>query len=130
MRMLKKGEEAEIQVSWEDQSKINQFSKLTAKVDNLEEQYEEIKKEKEYLDDLSQELELCDDDEMIKYRIGDVYVNLPYSQVTEFLEKDQEKMTKELEELKSSMDSALAEMEKLKVHLYSRFGNSINLERE
>lgn len=35
--------DADVEVSWADQQKINQFSKLNAKIDDLEERYEKLK---------------------------------------------------------------------------------------
>ena len=60
------GEETDVDVSWEDQQNINSFSKLNLKLDRLEETQTETKREKEYLDDLSTELELADEDELFK----------------------------------------------------------------
>ncbi|KAI9179801.1 hypothetical protein H9P43_005132 [Blastocladiella emersonii ATCC 22665] len=128
-RMMDAGDEADVNVSREDQTNINTFSRLSARMDGLEAKYEAKKVEKEALDDLTSELELCDDDEIIKYRIGDVYVNAPYERVQEWLERDSKALDAEVAGLKDSMDSIAAEMEKLKSVLYKRFGNSINLER-
>ena len=51
------------EVTYEDQLKINKFSTLISKKDEQTQQLSTLKTEKEYLDDLSIELELIDDDE-------------------------------------------------------------------
>ncbi|KAI9218753.1 Prefoldin subunit-domain-containing protein [Blastocladiella britannica] len=128
-RMMDAGDEADVNVSWTDQNNINTFSRLNSRLDALEARYEGRKKEKEDLDDLVAELELCDDDEIIKYRVGDVFVNAPYERVKEWLERDLAAIDTDVSSLKDSMDDLVAQMDKLKSILYKRFGSSINLER-
>ncbi|ORZ35351.1 Prefoldin beta-like protein [Catenaria anguillulae PL171] len=123
------GDEADVNVSWADQSKINTFSRLNGRLDALEAKYAQKKKEKEDLDDLASELELCDDDEIIKYRVGDVYVNAPYERVQEWIQRDQSALDMQVAKLKDDMDAIVIEMDSLKAVLYKRFGNAINLER-
>ncbi|KAF9188151.1 hypothetical protein BGZ51_000710 [Haplosporangium sp. Z 767] len=131
MRMLEKeDEEGDIQVSWQDQQNINTFSKYNAKLQDLEETYEAKKTEKEYLDDLASELELADEDEPVKYRIGEAFVSLSLEAAQERISKSQEELDKEIEDLKSQMDEAVEKMDELKKVLYTRFGNAINLEKE
>ncbi|KAJ3089204.1 hypothetical protein HK102_006961 [Quaeritorhiza haematococci] len=130
MKMLKEDEETDAEVTWEDQKNINSFSKLNAKLSDLEEAYEEKKKEKEYLDDLATELEMVlDEDEPLLYRIGDTFVSLPLSSCQSRLEKDQTEISSQLDTIKSEMEGINAQMAKLKVILYGKFGKSINLER-
>lgn len=52
-------------MTWQDQTNINNFSRLNTEVTDLEEQYSEKQKENEYLEDVTTELELADDDEQI-----------------------------------------------------------------
>ncbi|KAG2178893.1 hypothetical protein INT43_001740 [Umbelopsis isabellina] len=130
IKMLNEKDEEEVEVSWEDQQKINAFSKLNAKTDDLEEQYEKLKQEKEYLDDLSMELELADDDEPVRYKIGDAFVHMPLDKALERITSDSEKVSADLEELKSQMDNVQDQMAELKKALYGKFGTSINLEKD
>ncbi|KAF9900642.1 hypothetical protein EC991_007068 [Linnemannia zychae] len=131
MRMLEKeDEEGDIQVSWQDQENINTFSKYNAKLQDLEEAYENKKTEKEYLDDLAMELELADEDEPVKYRIGEAFVSLSLEAAQERISKSQEELDQDIEGLKAQMDEAVEKMEGLKKVLYARFGNAINLEKD
>ncbi|KAG0055050.1 hypothetical protein BGZ89_002488 [Linnemannia elongata] len=131
MRMLEKDEEeGDIQVSWQDQENINTFSKYNAKLQDLEEAYESKKTEKEYLDDLAMELELADEDEPVKYRIGEAFVSLSLEAAQERISKSQEELDQEIEGLKTQMDKAVEKMDGLKKVLYARFGNAINLEKD
>ncbi|KAI9334505.1 putative GIM3-Gim complex component [Zopfochytrium polystomum] len=129
MKVLQENEEADIDVSWADQQNINNFSKMNAKMTDLEESYEEKKKEKEYLDDLEGELELADEDEPMRCRIGDAYVLLPLDECKARVERDKDEIGKELEKLRGEMDQLQGRMNELKKTLYARFGKSINLEK-
>ncbi|KAG2173388.1 hypothetical protein INT44_008740 [Umbelopsis vinacea] len=130
IKMLNERDEEEVEVSWEDQQKINSFSKLNTRTDDLEEQYEKLKQEKEYLDDLSMELELADEDEPVRYKIGDAFVHMPLDKALERITNDSEKVQADIDDLKSQMDDVHGQMEELKKALYSKFGKSINLEKD
>ncbi|KAF9392021.1 hypothetical protein CPB97_004611 [Podila verticillata] len=131
MRMLEKDEEeGDIQVSWQDQQNINTFSKYNARLQDLEETYEAKKTEKEYLDDLASELELADEDELVKYRIGEAFVSLSLEAAMERINKSQEELDRDIETVKAQMDEAVEKMDGLKKVLYARFGNAINLEKD
>ncbi|CDH50538.1 prefoldin subunit 4 [Lichtheimia corymbifera JMRC:FSU:9682] len=123
-------QEADVEVSWADQQRINEFSKLNAKIDDLEERYEKLKQEKEYLDDVSMELELADEDEPIRHKIGDAFVHIPVSEALDRVAKDNEQLDLKLEAVKSEMDSVQSKMSDLKKDLYAKFGSSINLEKD
>ncbi|KAI8583766.1 hypothetical protein K450DRAFT_219900 [Umbelopsis ramanniana AG] len=130
IKMLNERDEEEVEVSWEDQQKINSFSRLNTRTDDLEEQYEKLKQEKEYLDDLSMELELADEDEPVRYKIGDAFVHMPLDKALERITSDSEKVQADIDDLKSQMDDVHGQMEELKKALYSKFGKSINLEKD
>jgi chaperonin cofactor prefoldin len=53
-------------VKKEDQNRISRFSVLSARSSEIESQLEAKKEEKSYLEDAQTELELCDDDEMVR----------------------------------------------------------------
>lgn len=129
MELLPKGKKNNVQVLYEDQQKINEFSKLIMRKDAVEQELVVQRQEKEYLDDISLEIELIDEDEKIQYKIGDVFVFLKQSEVVEQLEKDAEQLDskiEKLEEKESQLDSRISE---LKTILYAKFGDNINLER-
>ncbi|KAG1052604.1 hypothetical protein G6F46_007112 [Rhizopus delemar] len=132
IRMLNEKEETDgdVEVSWVDQERINEFSKYNAKIDDLEEEYERLKKEKEYLEDVGMELELADEDEPVRYKIGDAFVHMNVTEATERIEKDSEKLGLQIEEVKQTIDNIQGKMNELKKSLYSKFGSAINLEKE
>lgn len=128
MRMLKGNEETESEVTWEDQCKINSFSRLYAQQTNFEDLLAEKKKEKEALDDLAQELELVDEDELLPYQVGESFFQLKQSECLERIEESKTSLDKNIEQLKKQIDSTSGELEQLKAALYKKFGKSINLD--
>ncbi|KAJ1547684.1 hypothetical protein HK405_005192 [Cladochytrium tenue] len=129
MRLDEAESEADIDVSWEDQQKINNFSKMNARSGDLDEKLEGLKKELEYLEDLDTELELADEDEPIRCRIGDAFIQLPLDQCRQRVEAERDKLAGEVGTLRDEAEALRGRMDDLKAALYARFGKSINLEK-
>ncbi|KAM0814890.1 putative Gim complex component GIM3-like protein [Seiridium cardinale] len=130
-RMLSKEEEGagdEVEVRREDQDKINKFSRLHQKELKLEEALKGKSKEKEELDDITTELELADEDDLVPYKIGDAFFHVSLEQAQEMLSSANSKIEDEVSLLEDNMSTVKEEMTQLKVELYARFGRSINLE--
>ncbi|TKY88975.1 hypothetical protein EX895_002216 [Sporisorium graminicola] len=130
MRMLSEQEANEIEVTWEDQQSINAFSRLNSTYSDLLEDLRIGKEEREALDDLALELELADEDEPILYKIADTFIALPHPDALERLEAEQHEADEKLSTLQDKLDSYDAQMKQLKVKLYAKFGDNINLERD
>ncbi|MCJ1374335.1 hypothetical protein MMC20_005567 [Loxospora ochrophaea] len=132
-RMLSREDEAalgadETEVRREDQDKINRFSRLHQRETLLEEELKAKAKDKDDLDDISNELELADEDEKVPYKIGDSFIYLLLPEVQELLASSTEKIEKEVSAIDEKLGGVREEMQQLKVALYARFGRSINLE--
>ncbi|MCJ1402117.1 hypothetical protein MMC11_005336 [Xylographa trunciseda] len=132
-RMLTKEDEAavgadETEVTREDQDKINRFSRLHQREILLEDELKTKAKDKEDLEEISNELELADEDDKIPYKIGDSFISLPLPQVQEMLSSSTEKIEEEVSTAEEKLSEIREEMQQLKVALYARFGRSINLE--
>ncbi|ORX48993.1 Prefoldin, subunit 4 [Piromyces finnis] len=135
MRLLNENEEVDVEVNWEDQQNINLFSTLNIKLENYEAEYEKVKKEKEYMDDLQQEIEQLellseDENEKVKFLIGDAFVELSIPECQELIEEKLASFEKQLDDYQSKIDDANEQMAKLKAILYGKFGKSINLEKD
>ncbi|KAI0373967.1 Prefoldin subunit 4 [Pilatotrama ljubarskyi] len=130
MRMLSQEEERDdsAEVTWEDQQRINAFSKLNTRLRSIEEKMQELKQEKEALDDISMELELADEDEPVMYRIGEAFIHMPHPRAVKRLERDLAKLNAELEKHTSDAEECEKQMKELKVILYAKFGRAINLD--
>ncbi|KAL3436630.1 Prefoldin subunit-domain-containing protein [Aspergillus tetrazonus] len=133
-RMLSKEDEAAIgnsedtEVRREDQEKINRFSRLHQRETVLEEKLKGKQKDKEDLEEISTELELADEDELVPYKIGDSFVHLPLEEAQTLLASSTEQIDSEVAKLEETLSDLREEMQQLKVALYARFGRSINLE--
>ncbi|KAF9010761.1 Prefoldin beta-like protein [Cyathus striatus] len=130
MRMLEQEDENDdaAEVTWEDQQHINTFSKLNTRIRGIEDKLEELKIEKESLDDLSSELMMADEDEPILYKIGETFLHMPLTRAQNRLEKDQEVVDSKISDLESQADACRTEMSQLKTILYKKFGKAINLD--
>ncbi|KAJ2161741.1 hypothetical protein GGF46_001245 [Coemansia sp. RSA 552] len=127
--LLDREEERNAEVTWEDQKQINEFSRLNARLETLEEEYRNQKEEMEYLDDLSMEVELMDEDEKVPYRIGDAFVLVSLEAAQERVEKSKDKIDQHVADLDKQIAGTQDQMEVLKKSLYAKFGQAINLER-
>ncbi|KUJ21532.1 prefoldin subunit 4 [Mollisia scopiformis] len=132
-RMLSKEDEAaaagdEVEVRREDQDKINKFSRLHQRETTLEEELQAKHKEKEDLEEISNELELADEDDNIPYKIGDSFISLPLPKVQELLSASTSQIEEDVTVVEEKLSTIREEMTELKVQLYARFGRSINLE--
>ncbi|KAK7473148.1 hypothetical protein VKT23_001249 [Stygiomarasmius scandens] len=130
MRMIDKEQENDdsVEVTWEDQQRINTFSKLNTRIKSIEAKLEGLKEEKEALDDLAMELELADEDEPVLYKVGEAFLHLPLPKALKRLKKDQTEIDSQVSSLASSAEEIEKEMKLLKVTLYGKFGSSINLD--
>lgn len=130
MELLPEGQKnTSTEVSWEDQQKINKFSSLINKKDELTDLVAKYKQEKEYIEDLSMEIELLDEDEKIQYKIGEVFMFLKVDAAVERIEKENEKLDDQISKTSEDIDEIDEKLNDLKKALYTKFGNNINLER-
>lgn len=122
--MLSQDEEkdADVEVNWEDQQRINTFSKTNTRFQNLQEELEVAKKEKEALEDITTELELADEDQPVLYRVGEAFVHLPLDQAQKRLAADAEVVEAEVARLQDALDMCQSTMKELKLQLYAKFG--------
>ncbi|GLI79591.1 hypothetical protein PoHVEF18_007929 [Penicillium ochrochloron] len=132
-RMLSRADEAtagseDNEVRREDQEKINRFSRLHQRETVLEEQLKAKQKDKEDLEEVSTELELADEDELVPYKIGDSFFQLPLADAQAMLETSTAQIDADVSKLEDSLGELRDELQQLKVSLYARFGRSINLE--
>jgi prefoldin subunit 4 len=75
------------------------------------------------------ELLLLDDDEYVPYNIGDSFYSLSQEEATERMEGEKTVVEREIGKMEEEIEHVKEELGKLKVQLYGKFGNSINLEK-
>lgn len=127
--MLPQDEEDDAaEVTWEDQQRINSFSQFNSRLRHIEGKLEDLKQEKETLDDLSTELELSDEDDLVLYKVGEAFLHMPHSRALKRLESDQATLITQVSSLSESAEECEKKMKELKVALYAKFGRAINLD--
>merc|ERR1712087_53038 len=109
-------------------------SKMAATVKDSESEaqvtLEGKQKDLENLQDAEEEILMLDDEEGVPYQIGELFVNTTTEESTELIEKAKGTVQAEIAKLESQADSHKIVLSELKVQLYAKFGNNINLEAE
>ncbi|KAJ1927515.1 hypothetical protein IWQ60_002862 [Tieghemiomyces parasiticus] len=123
-------EDADIQVTWEDQNNINSFSKLNVKFEDLQETFAAKKLELEYLDDLAMELELADEDEPISYKVGDVFMLVSLEEAQERIQTEKDRLEVAIQGMRGDLQTMEDTLAALKKGLYAKFKSAINLEKD
>ncbi|KAJ1928881.1 hypothetical protein IWQ60_001677 [Tieghemiomyces parasiticus] len=123
-------EDADIQVTWEDQNNINSFSKLNVKFEDLQETFAAKKLELEYLDDLAMELELADEDEPISYKVGDVFMLVSLEEAQERIQAEKDRLEEVIQGMRGDLQTMEDTLAALKKVLYAKFKSAINLEKD
>ena len=67
---------------------------------------------------------------LFTYQIGEILVHLTAEEAQKYLEKQEEQVKEELKDLYSNIQSIQKVMSDLKVQLYAKFGDNINLEAD
>merc|ERR1712221_2661 len=119
--------DSDVQITVEDQQSINNFANKNAKLHDIRSDVEKIKKDLIDLEDAENDLLLVDDEnDLVPFRIGEVFVKISTDEANQLLEKQKENFQKEVEELESHAAILKKELAELKVKLYGKFGNNIN----
>merc|ERR1712002_147341 len=121
----------DVNVTFEDQQKINKFARNTSRMTELKNEIEAKKKSLQNLQDASDDLMMFDDDSLlIPYQIGDVFISHTQEETQEMLEAAKEKLEQEVKGLEERVSAIQQVLGDLKVQLYAKFGNNINLEAD
>mmetsp|Transcript_43560 Transcript_43560/g.50122 ORF Transcript_43560/g.50122 Transcript_43560/m.50122 type:complete len:127 (-) Transcript_43560:197-577(-) len=119
----------DVEISWEEQSKINQFSKLNVRNHELKIEIKALKDHLETLEDAEGEVEMQFDDN-VRVIIGDSLVQVSTDYATSLVQKQKVETNAKLDEKKSEFESVKDQMKQLKSHLYAKLGTAINLEED
>ncbi|TGZ63389.1 hypothetical protein CRM22_006960 [Opisthorchis felineus] len=119
----------DIEVTHEDQKRINSFATWNLKSKDFTAEYEQKKKDLANLDDAEDELIVCDSD-YHPYLVGETFFHLPTDEVNEHITAAKQATKVRMLELEESVTESKAQMHALKKDLYAKFGNHINLEED
>ncbi len=89
-----------------------------------------VKTSQQNVSDAEDELLMLDDSDAVPFKIGDSFIEYNSDSVQQKIEAEKEKLQAEIKELLKREEDVNKEMAKLKVELYGKFGNNINLEPE
>ncbi|XP_027867533.1 prefoldin subunit 4 [Xiphophorus couchianus] len=121
----------DVVVTFEDQQKINKFARNTSRMGELKNEIESKKKTLQNLQDASDELMMLDDDSLlVPYQIGGVFIGHSQEETQEMLEAAKEGLEQEVKGLEERVSEIQQVLGDLKVQLYAKFGNNINLEAD
>ncbi|CAG03863.1 unnamed protein product, partial [Tetraodon nigroviridis] len=125
----------DVHVTYEDQQRINNFATNMRRMTELKNELEAKKKSLQNLQDASDDLMMLDDDALlVPYQIGEVFISHTQEETQEMLEAA--KVSSEMHDSLGSMGIELRVSDiqqvlgDLKVHLYAKFGDNINLEAD
>jgi len=122
--------DTDVHITYEDQQKINKFARQNAKLDDIKEELKSKQKQLQNLEDASEELILLDSDIYIPYQLGEVFVDQSLESTHNLLEESKSSLKVEIAALETQCDVIKGIMSDLKVQLYAKFGNNINLDAE
>ncbi|CAG0913794.1 unnamed protein product [Notodromas monacha] len=120
--------DSDVHISRIDQTKINEFARMNARLNDLKELIKVKENDLRNLEDAVDEIALLDDADPVPYSYGEIFVSCSLDEANGLLEKDKSRLTDELKLMKSEAGSLLETMSDLKTHLYAKFGDNINLE--
>ncbi|KAF8566211.1 hypothetical protein P879_05414 [Paragonimus westermani] len=119
----------DVEVTLEDQQKINCFATWNLKSKDFGLEYDLKKKELANLDDAEDELILTESD-CHPYLVGETFFHLSTDEVNQEITTAKEQMKLRMVELEELISDSKARMATLKKDLYAKFGNHINLEED
>uniref|UniRef100_A0AAV1T454 Prefoldin subunit 4 n=1 Tax=Peronospora matthiolae TaxID=2874970 RepID=A0AAV1T454_9STRA len=125
--MLAQQQEVEADVRKEDQLRINEFGRNNAQLHDVRDQKKALKETLDTLDDASTDVMMGEGD-AVQLLIGESFVETSEEAAQEYIEKRVEEAKEELHKLEAVESQLEARQDELKKLLYSRFGQSINLE--
>ncbi|KAF4659404.1 Prefoldin subunit 4 [Perkinsus olseni] len=117
----------DIDVTMDDQLRINRFSRLNQTYEEMEEEMLQLKEKLKLCDSAVEEVELCMDDDGLMLSVGECFVPVDEDQALENVENKKDELSAEMDRLTQKSDAIQEEMRELKKVLYAKFGDTINL---
>merc|ERR1711976_456493 len=115
-------EDSEVNITFEDQQKINTFARHNARLQDLKEELQGKQKELQNLEDAADELLMAEDEEApIPYMIGEVFVHCSQEDTTGMLEAAKVRLQGEITGLEDKCTKHKELLSQLKVQLYAKF---------
>merc|ERR1711931_348871 len=112
--------------------KINTFAKKNHKLQELKEELKARQKEVQNLEDAETEIMMLDDEDAdaIPIQVGEVFMLHSTDSTSTMLEQAKELANDDIARLQANIEIIEDVLKNLKVQLYAKFGDNINLEEE
>jgi len=122
--------DADVQITFEDQMRINQFANHVAKIEDLKEDLKIKKNDLTNIEEAIEEIELVDD-EQIQFLIGEVFIYNNVEKTQSLLKEAKKNKEDEIKNIETKIIEIQAVMTVLKTELYGKFGQkNIYLEND
>jgi len=122
------GKDNDVEVTFEDQKMINLFACKNMNLTELQDNIAAVQKEIDNAQDAEDDLLMLDDDDMVSFQIGEVFFENNLETTQALLEKRKEELDDRMKQLKNKEAEVQKVMKELKVKLYAKFEDNINLE--
>jgi len=122
------GKDNDVEVTFEDQKMINEFACKNMNLSELQENIKAVQKEIDNAQDAEDDLLMLDDEDMVSFQIGEVFFEYTMEDTQTQLEKRKEELSDKMNGLKAKEADVQKIMKELKVKLYAKFEDNINLE--
>ncbi len=117
----------ECEVTLSDQKLINRFARLNAKCEELQIDSNQKKRIKDNIEEAINEILISDLDH-IYVQTGEIFANLSTDSANDLCEEKKKQLETNIKLINQELDQMKEEMSRIKVTLYAKFGNNINLE--
>jgi len=124
--MLAAGQDADVEVSWEDQKMINTFGRLTSRRQEIDVEVKGLEQTIASLEEAQTDIIMADD--KFPYRLGDGFVVLSKEDAETRLTAEADEARRKKVELEAQRTEIVSTLSSLKVKLYAKFKSQINLE--
>eukprot|EP00730_Choanoeca_flexa_P017530 TRINITY_DN8457_c0_g1_i1.p1 TRINITY_DN8457_c0_g1~~TRINITY_DN8457_c0_g1_i1.p1 ORF type:complete len:132 (+),score=40.69 TRINITY_DN8457_c0_g1_i1:263-658(+) len=126
-RIVSREDESDAEILKEDQDKINEFARLHAQSDEIEEAVKSAEKRLQDCDDAGDEIMMQDDD-TVMYSVGDCFMLIDNEDAEETIEEAKVLLKEDADKLRAKYTAVQERMSELRAVLYAKFGKSIRLE--
>lgn len=126
--LVSNGKDNDVEVTFEDQKMINLFACKNMNLTELQDNIAAVQKEIDNAQDAEDDLLMLDDDDMVSFQIGEVFFENNLETTQALLEKRKEELEDRMKQLKNKEAEVQKVMKELKVKLYAKFEDNINLE--
>ena len=118
---------SDVDIKYEDQIKINEFSKLYQKRNEVNQELTKLEEAVKKIQDCLSELEMTIEDQ-IDYQFAECFIATSTDEAKSLTENRFNELTEQMK-LQSSLRGFITKrLGELKAQLYAKFGNNINLE--